>query len=86
MSKHRHILSYEHEDAYRCPIAPYALDGSEGHRIIDALVVAMIGAGDDFVEITRATKMAKLQLQSLLSQVVPTEAVMNAIETVERER
>jgi hypothetical protein len=50
------------------------------------LVVAMIGAGDDFVEITRAAKMAKLQLQSLLSQVVPTEAVMNAIESVERER
>jgi hypothetical protein len=84
MSKQRHHLAYEHEDAYRCAIAPYALDGSEGHRIIDALVVAMIGAGDDFVAITEAQKEAKRKLHRLLCELVPTEAALNVIESVRR--
>jgi hypothetical protein len=83
MSRH---LTYSEEDNYRCALAQYEFDGTEGDRIVDALVVAMIAAGTDFVDITAATKMAKLQLHSLLKAVAPIEAMMNAIEAVERDR
>jgi hypothetical protein len=83
MSRH---LTYAEEDEIRCALEPYEFDGSEGDRIIDAFLAAMIAAGTDFVAITNAQKLAKLQLHSLLKAVVPIEATLNAFESIERER
>jgi hypothetical protein len=81
---HRPTMTLDVENRYRAELARYVFDGSEADRIVDALVVAMIGAGGDFICITAAQKEAKRRLHSLLKEVVPVECMLNAIESVER--
>jgi hypothetical protein len=83
MSRYRSTMTLDKENRYRAEFEPYVFDGTEGDRIVDALVVAMIGANGDFINITRAQAEAKRRLHAMLKQLVPLEAAFNVIENVD---
>jgi len=60
-------------------LSSLTLDGTEGHRIIDELIQAVVEARGDFVRISSARSDARLRIKVLLKDLVSVEAVLNVL-------
>jgi hypothetical protein len=76
-------MTRSQESQYRVELEKYLFDGTEAHFVVDELVVAMIAAGDNLTDITRAQEEAKRRLRIMLNQLVPLEAMLNVFDAVD---
>jgi hypothetical protein len=63
-------------------LALSTLDGTEGHALLEELAAAICDAKGDAVRIHTALLDAKLRLRALIADLVPREAVNNAVCTI----